>query len=157
MDNTDYLSQDKFDQLQDELNHLKMVERKQIAEQLEYAKSLGDLSENAEYHEARDKQADLEDRIKELENILKSSIIIDQTKTKTKGDVVGVGSEVIVRKTGGDDKQYTIVGSEEADMATGKISYLSPLGSSLLNRKKGESVTVSTPRGDMKYVIVDTK
>lgn len=154
MDNqSEYLSQEKFDELQDELNYLKTTERKSIAEQLEYAKSLGDLSENAEYHEARDKQADIEDRIKELQNILQSAIIVDKQKNKTGG--VNVGSVVKIQKKGGEAVSYTIVGSEEASMAEGKISYHSPIGSALMNKKKGDKVIASTPRGEVEYAILD--
>ncbi len=154
MDNqSEYLSQEKFDELQDELNYLKTTERKNIAEQLEYAKSLGDLSENAEYHEARDKQADIEDRIKELQNILQSAIIVDKQKNKTGG--VNVGSVVKIQKKGGEAVSYTIVGSEEANMALGKISYHSPIGSALMNKKKGDKVVASTPRGEVEYAILD--
>ncbi len=156
MDNkSEYLSQEKFDQLMAELENLKKVERKNVAEQLEYAKSLGDLSENAEYHEARDKQADIEDRIKELQTILQSAVIIGKQKNKT-GDV-NVGSQVIVKKVGGSEVAYTIVGSEEANMAEGKISHQSPLGSALMNQKKDTKVMVSTPKGDIEYAIIDVK
>lgn len=151
---TTYLSQDKYDELSDELNHLKMVERKQVAEQLEYAKSLGDLSENAEYNEARDKQADIEDRIGQIENILKTAKIISASKNK---DQVNVGSVVVLSKKGGGNQEYTIVGSEEASIMDNKISHLSPLGSAVINKKKGEKVMVSTPKGDVEYTIIEIK
>ena len=151
---TTYLSQDKYDELSDELNNLKMVERKQVAEQLEYAKSLGDLSENAEYNEARDKQADIEDRISEIENILKSAKIISASKNK---DIIGVGSMVVLSKKGGDKTEYTIVGSEEASIIDNKISHLSPLGGAVINKKKGDKVIVNTPKGDVEYTIIDIK
>ncbi|MEX0910389.1 MAG: transcription elongation factor GreA [Candidatus Paceibacterota bacterium] len=154
MDNqSEYLSQEKYDELRDELNYLKTTERKSVAEQLEYAKSLGDLSENAEYHEARDKQADIEDRIKELQNILQSAIIVDKQKNKTGG--VNVGSLVKVQKKGGEAVTYTIVGSEEANMAEGKISYHSPIGAALMNKKKGDKVVATTPRGEVEYAILE--
>ena len=149
-----YLSQEKDDELNDELNHLKMVERKHIAEQLEYAKSLGDLSENAEYHEARDKQADIESRISEIEQILKSAIIISGVTPKGK---VSIGSTVVVKKDGGSESKYIIVGSEEANTLEGKVSHHSPLGLALLAKKKGEEVEVTTPRGKVKYSIIDIK
>jgi transcription elongation factor GreA len=149
-----YLSEEKYKELTTELEDLKMVERKKIAEQLEYAKSLGDLSENAEYHEARDKQADIEDRINELENILKTAVIISGSTSKS---VVGVGSQVRVKKDSGDQVDYVIVGSEEANALDGKISHHSPLGSVLIGKKKGDQVIVSTPRGDVQYTVVDIK
>ncbi len=149
-----YLSEEKRKELEAELHNLKMVERKSIAEQLEYAKSLGDLSENAEYHEARDKQADIEDRILELETTLKNAVIISGSSAKGK---VGMGSKVVVQKKGGDKAEYQIVGSEEADATVGKVSHQSPLGSALLDKKKGDEVVVNTPKGDVQYSIVDIK
>ncbi|OHA58681.1 MAG: hypothetical protein A2571_02840 [Candidatus Vogelbacteria bacterium RIFOXYD1_FULL_44_32] len=149
-----YLSEQKRKELEAELLNLKMVERKNIAGQLEYAKSLGDLSENAEYHEARDKQADIEDRIADLEVMLKNAVIISGSATK---DKVVVGSKVLIQKAGGDKIEYQIVGSEEANAAMGKISHQSPLGSALLNKKKSDKVLVSTPKGDVQYSIVDIK
>ncbi len=151
MDSKDYLSQEKYQELLNELNELKTTRRREVAERLDFAKSLGDLSENAEYHAAREEQSEIEDRIVQVENLLKNSKIVMQHHSLE----VEVGSMLKVRKAGGGgDVKYIIVGSEEADLATGKISYQSPLGSSLLGRKKGEIVAVQTPRGEMKYLIV---
>ncbi|MBI2099945.1 MAG: transcription elongation factor GreA [Candidatus Vogelbacteria bacterium] len=150
MDSKDYLSQEKYQELLNELNELKTTRRREVAERLDFAKSLGDLSENAEYHAAREEQSEIEDRIVQVENLLKNSKIVMQHHSLE----VEVGSMLKVRKAGGGDAKYIIVGSEEADLATGKISYQSPLGSSLLGRKKGEIVAVQTPRGEMKYLIV---
>lgn len=155
MDGTaEYLTQEKYNELKEELNTLVHVKRKEIAEHLEYAKSLGDLSENAEYHEARDAQANIEDRINKLESILKSAVIMP---SKHDTSVVGIGSVVTVQKEGGDSKTYTIVGSEEADMSAGKISLKSPLGQTLLGKKKKETVSVKTPVGEVNYRITDIK
>lgn len=151
MSNIHYLSQEKFDALKEELLNLKTVERKKIAENLEYAKSLGDLSENAEYHEARDKQADVEDRIAELEQIIKYGQII----TSHHADVAEVGTTVVTKRENGNEEKFVIVGAEEADMLVGKISHESPLGSALLGHRIGEVVTVSTPKGEIKYKIID--
>ncbi|MEK7553034.1 MAG: transcription elongation factor GreA [Patescibacteria group bacterium] len=146
-----YLSQEKFDALKQELQELKTVKRREIAERLEFAKSLGDLSENAEYHSARDEQADVEARINEVENLLKMSEIIGERHTSS----VGIGSSLVVRKNGNSEEvKFQIVGPEEVDLAAGKISYQSPLGASLLNRKKGDAVTVKTPRGETVYQII---
>ena len=145
-----YLTSEKVAELKKELEYLKSDRRKEIAEHLEYAKKLGDLSENAEYHQAREEQAEVEDRIGHLELILKNAVI-----TKSEGsEVVIIGSTVRIEKAG-DNKSsvYTIVGSEEADMSNGKISNLSPLGSSLLGRKQGDTVKVTTPKGTVSYVI----
>lgn len=149
----EYLSQEKFDQLKEELIRLKTVERKEVAERLEYAKSLGDLSENAEYHEARDQQADIEDRIKQVEEMIKNVAIV----TEKHGQTVDIGSTVVIKKDGGAEGTYVIVGSEEANMLAGKISYQSPIGGSLLGKRKGETVSVSTPKGEVKYSILDVK
>jgi transcription elongation factor GreA len=149
-----YLTQEKFDEFTKELAELKTVRRKEVAENLEYAKSLGDLSENAEYHEARDMQANIEDRISRLESILKTSVIVLKHDT----DSVSVGSVVTVQKEKEKESHtYTIVGSEEADISLLKISMSSPLGAALIGRKKGESFSVSTPGGIMKYTVISIK
>lgn len=147
---TQYLTNEKYAELKKELEFLKIERRKEVAEHLEYAKKLGDLSENAEYHQAREEQAEVEDRISRLENLLKNAIITGQGSK----DVVTIGSTFRLQKEG-DNKSYlyTIVGSEEADMSQGKISNLSPLGSALLGHKKGDKVTVSTPKGKVTYTI----
>jgi transcription elongation factor GreA len=146
---TQYLSQEKFAELQDELNRLKTVERKEVAATLEYATSLGDLSENAEYQEARDRQASVEDRIKELEAMLKSAVIVSRKNS----EVIDIGSVVSIKKDGGEEKTYTIVGGEEANAEAGKISHHSPIGGALLGHKKGDKVNVPTPRGEIVYTI----
>ena len=154
MDNQkEYLSQEKLDQLQAELNKLKTIDRKEVAERLDYAKSLGDLSENAEYHEAREQQADIEDRINTLSEMLKNVVIVKDTHSKT----VEIGSTAVIKKDGGIESVYMIVGPEEADMLSGKISYQSPIGSALLGKNKGEKVSVITPKGEVLYTIVDIK
>ena len=149
----EYLSQEKLEQLKVELNRLQTVDRKDVAERLEYAKSLGDLSENAEYHEAREQQADIEDRIKTLSEMLKNVEII----TDRHGQMVEIGSTIIVQKDGGTPVTYMIVGTEEADMLSGKVSFQSPIGGALLGKKKGEKISVTTPKGDVSYLIVDIK
>lgn len=148
--NKEYLSKEKFSQLTAELEELKTKKRKEIAEELEFAKSLGDLSENAEYHEARESQAALEDRISQLESILASAEIVATHHS----NIVEVGSVVHVQKAGDKAKRtYTIVGSEETDTAAGKISFKSPLGQALLGKKKGEEFTFKTPAGEAKYTV----
>jgi transcription elongation factor GreA len=150
----EYLTKEKYDELARELDHLKTTRRKEIAESLEYAKSLGDLSENQEYQEARDSQAVLEDRITRLEAILKSASIVSTHDTS----VVAVGSLITVEKEADRAKKsYTIVGSEEANASTGKISMFSPLGSAVLGKSKGESFSFQTPSGMMSYKVIDIK
>lgn len=148
--NKHYLSADKLQEFKEELEQLKTVERRRNAENLEYAKSLGDLSENAEYHEARDKQADVEDRIMELEEIIKNSQIIESGSK----DEISIGSKVVASRDG-KEETFTLVGAEESDMLTGKISYESPLGAALLSHRKGDSVVVRTPKGEINYKIID--
>ncbi len=146
-----YLSKEKHAELSRELDDLKKVKRREIAERLEFAKSLGDLSENAEYQSAREEQADVEDRINQLDNILKISEIIATHHASQ----VEIGSTLVVKKqTNGEETKYQIVGPEEVDVAAGKISYLSPLGGSLLKKKKGDQVIVLTPKGKVTYEII---
>jgi transcription elongation factor GreA len=146
-----YLTKEKLQEFKKELEYLRTDKRKEVAENLDYAKKLGDLSENAEYHEARQEQAEIEDRINHLETLLKTAVIIDDQH----GDTVSVGSTVKVQKDGESTVRiYKIVGSEEADMANGKVSNLSPLGSSLLGKKKGESFSFSTPKGKVTYKLI---
>lgn len=150
--NTEYLTQAKFDEFKKELEELKTVKRTEIAKALEYAKSLGDLSENAEYHEARNSQAVVEDRINHLEALLKSATIVSSHKT----DAVSVGTSVTLKRdSDGSKKVFTIVGSEESDASSGKISVRSPLGVAALGKKKGESFSFSTPSGTMTYKVID--
>ncbi len=150
----DYLTKEKFKELEKELAYLKTVKRKEVAEALEYAKSLGDFSENQEYQEARDSQAILEDRITRLELILKSAKIISTQNT----NLVTVGSVVTVEKENDRSrKSYTMVGSEEADATRGKISVRSPLGLAAMGKSKGETFSFETPSGMMSYKIIDIK
>jgi len=149
-----YLTKEKFEELKDELAFLKTTRRKEIAEKLEFAKSLGDLSENAEYQEARQDQAETEDRILTLDSILSTAEIIH----KRKGDAVRVGSTVIIKKKGEKDKhEYQIVGSEEADTSAGKISNLSPIGAALIGKGKGDTATYETPKGEVVCEILEIK
>ncbi|MBI3888625.1 transcription elongation factor GreA [Candidatus Nomurabacteria bacterium] len=153
MDQTsDYITEEKRAELLSELKNLEGPKRKEIIDNLEYAKSLGDLSENAEYHQVREDQGKLEERIAKVKQILQSS----KTIGKSGGDVVQIGSSVEVQKDGSKEtKKYVIVGSEEADMAKGKISNHSPFGIALFGKKKGDSVSFQTPGGVVNYKIVN--
>lgn len=147
----DYITKEKRQSLELELEDLKGPKRKEILANLEYAKSLGDLSENAEYHQAREDQGKLEERITKIEQILQSS----KTFARHGGDTVDVGSTVVVQKEGKKETiTYTIVGSEEADMVAGKISNRSPFGEALFGKKKGSSVSFKTPAGVVNYKIL---
>ncbi len=151
-DEKQYITEEKKKALEVEIIDLQTVKRKEILDSIEFAKSLGDLSENAEYHQAREAQAKLEDRIMTIEYILKNSVIV----SKHSSSQVEVGSSIIVMKDGEKDKKtFEIVGSEEADMSQGKISNLSPLGRALIGKKKGEVATFQSPGGEIKYKIMD--
>ena len=148
----DYITEEKKKALEKELKDLKGPKRKEILENLEYAKSLGDLSENAEYHQTREDQGKLEERINKIEQILQDSQVVSGGG----GDVIEIGSKVVVLKEGENgEKTYQIVGSEEADMSVGKISNRSPFGEALFGKKKGDDVSFKTPNGEVHYKIIN--
>ncbi len=148
----DYITEEKKKKLEAELSELKGPKRKEVIEALEFAKSLGDLSENAEYHQAREEQGKLEERITKIEHILRSSEIV----SKNQSDTIQVGSNITVKKEGSKDiKNYQIVGSEEADSALGKISNHSPFGEALYGKKKNDVVSFKTPNGEVIYKIIE--
>lgn len=150
IDRVTYLTKEGLVALQQELTTLVHVRRKEIASRIQEAKELGDLSENAEYQEAKNEQAFNEGRIEELEATLRNVQVIDG-KHRQDGVII-VGSTVHVNN--GSAHVLSIVGSSEADPMNGKISNESPLGQSLLGKKAGDSVTISTPRGQVTYTIV---
>ena len=148
----EYLTKEKHQALVEELEHLKKDRRKEIAQNLEFAKAIGDLSENAEYHEAREEQAEVEERILKIESILKNAEIVSLHHSTT----VDIGTTVTVKKEGErGNTVYKIVGSEEANMAEGKISFKSPLGQSMLGKKKGDHFEFTAPKGTFSYKVVD--
>jgi transcription elongation factor GreA len=148
----DYITEEKRKSLEMELKDLEGPKRKEVLDALEYAKSLGDLSENAEYHQTREEQGKLEERIAKIKEILQSS----ETVHGGGGETVEIGSKVVVQKeNSGETKSYVLVGSEEADMKTGKISNRSPFGEALFGKKKGDSVSFKTPGGMVNYKIIN--
>lgn len=149
---SEYLSAAGLEKLKSELQELKTKKRKEIASRLEHAKSLGDLSENAEYQEAKEEQSLVESKIVELEEVVRSAVLIKDHRI----DQVTIGSSVRVQSSGGEET-YTIVGSEEASPAEGKISNESPLGKSFLGHRVGDTVEVKTPGGVMVYRILEIK
>lgn len=152
--NKEYLTQEKYESLKTELHNLKTVKRKEIAEHLEYARSLGDLSENAEYHDARLQQAEVESRIEQLEDIIKNAEIIKPHHSES----VEVGSTVTIQKIKTQEKiVYQIVGSVESDINQNKISHISPLGSAMIGKNKGDEFSFKTPKGNVDYKIIDLK
>ena len=152
MEETNYITEETMKALQEELNNLKTVKRKEILEALEAARALGDLSENAEYHQAREDQGKTEDRIIQIEHMLKSAIVVKQHSSAS----VEIGTKVKVKKENEKNEViYSIVGAEEADMTQNKISNKSPLGEALFGKTKGEVVSIKTPKGLVKYTLID--
>jgi len=152
MDEIKYITEEKKKALFEEINHLKTVKRKEILEALESAKALGDLSENAEYHQAREDQGKTEDRINQIEYMLQSAVVVK----KHSSSKVEIGTTVLVRKENSKDTiTYSIVGAEEADMTHNKISNKSPLGEALFGKSKGDVVNITTPKGIVKYTLVE--
>ena len=132
--------------MQDELEYLKTVRRKELAEEIKEARSHGDLSENSEYDEAKNTQGLVENRITELEQMIKNAVVIDESELSV--DSVSVGTHVVIRMTGEDEtEEYDIVGRTEADPLNGKISDESPVGHALLNKAVGAKTEVLLPTG----------
>jgi transcription elongation factor GreA len=147
------LTQEGYNKLEEELNHLKTEKRTEISERIKIALGFGDLSENAEYDEAKSAQAENELRIAELEAQIRNAKIIDEKEIDTK--TVQIGNTVKVLDVEFDEKiEYTIVGSTEVKLSENKISNESPLGKALLGAKKGDTVEVDAPAGVIKYKIL---
>ncbi len=142
-------------ELEDELDTLKNVTRKKVSEKIKEARSFGDLSENAEYDEAKNEQAQVESRIQEIEYMLKYARIIDDEDIKS--DVVTPGAQVLITVGGRPETWYTIVGSTEADPYKNKLSYESPIGAACLNQPKGAEIKAATPGGEIDIKIIDIK
>ncbi|ABO48723.1 transcription elongation factor GreA [Desulforamulus reducens MI-1] len=141
-------------QLEDELEQLKTVKRRQVAERIKQAIEFGDISENSEYEDAKNEQAFIEGRILTLEKMLRNAKIIDDENLDN--EVVSLGSKVILKDLEfGDELEYSIVGSVEADPDANKISNESPVGRAILGQSKGSVVEVNVPAGILKYEIVD--
>ena len=150
------LTKEGYDKIVEEHDELVTVKRPEIAERIKEAISYGDISENAEYDSAKNEQAELEEKIQRLENMMRMAKIIDEKHVSD--DVVNVGLIVEVKeKNAKKSQEYTIVGSAEADPFLGKISNESPLGQALLGRKKGDSVEVVVPNGMLYVKIMDIK
>jgi len=148
-----YLTQDGYNKLREELDHLLNVRRREIAEQIAEAKAEGDLRENAGYDEAKNAQAFVEGRIRELEAKTRNAQIIDDSNSPT--NLVALGRKVVVREEGSSDEEsYVIVGSTEADPRNGRISNESPIGKALMGKRKGAKVTVATPGGNIDFKIL---
>ena len=142
-----------FEMLQAELKRLKTEEKPKIIKMIEFARSLGDLSENAEYETAKDKQAFNDKRISELETKLSSCVVIDPSKIKDKSKLIFGLSFEIEDLDSGDKKTFQLLGPEESDPNTGSVSIQSPIGSSVLGREEGDEFTVRPPAGPRDYVL----
>ncbi|MCL2602876.1 MAG: transcription elongation factor GreA [Defluviitaleaceae bacterium] len=147
------LTYEGLKRLEDELQELKVVRRKDVAAKIKEARSQGDLSENAEYDAAKEEQAEIEARIGLIEKMLRNAEVIDEDELD--GDAVTIGRKVtILDKEFNEEIEYLIVGSTEADPIGGRISNESPLGMALLDRKVGDNISVEAPDGVIKYKIV---
>jgi transcription elongation factor GreA len=150
------LTQDGLKKLEEELENLKSVKRREVAERIKVAIGYGDISENSEYEDAKNEQAFIEGRIITLEKMLRNARIINNDDIDI--DTVSIGSTVIVEDLEfGDIMEYTIVGTAESDPLQNKISNESPVGKAILGKKKGTVVEVNVPAGIIKYKIVDIK
>lgn len=153
-DKKTYITKEGLQKLMEELDYLKSVKRLEIAERIREAKELGDLSENAEYTEAKETQAFNEGRVLELEAILRNVTVIE---AKVSSDKIIIGSTIEVKNQQGAKQKFTIVGTNEIDPSNGKISNESPMGQSFLNKKIGDKVAIEAPRGRIEYEILAIK
>lgn len=153
-DKTVVLTYDGLRKLEDELNELKIVKRKEVAGKIKEARAQGDLSENAEYDAAKEEQGEVESRIAELEKLLKNATVIDEDQIEL--DKVNLGCKVKLLDMEFDEELvYTVVGSTEADPIGGLLSNESPVGVAILGAKVGETVTAETPNGGLQFKILD--
>ncbi len=147
-----YLTPEGLAKLESELEHLRNVRRREVAQRIQEAKELGGTVDNAEYDEAKNEQSFVEGRVLELEAMIKNAIIVpEHTKASS---TVEVGSRVTVRDHQGKEEHYTIVGSAEADPAQGKVSNESPVGKALMGKRKGAQVEVRIPAGAIKLKLL---
>ena len=148
-----FFTPEGLEKMEAEIEYLKTVRRKEVADRIKVALGYGDLSENSEYDEAKNEQAQLEERIVKLENMVRNARVIDEDDLNT--EIVNVGSTVAVKDlSDGEEDEFTIVGSAEADPLSGKISNESPVGGKLLGAKVGDVIEVEIPDGMIKYEVV---
>lgn len=150
------LSAERLEELKTELNYLKTVREREVADLIKEARSFGDLSENSEYDEAKNEQGRLYSRIAEIETILSNCVVITQEMEEKESGLVRLGSRITVKDMDFDQlEHYQIVGSQEADPMNGRISEESPFGKALLGKKEGEEVLVDAPAGSIRYQITE--
>ena len=148
------MSQERYDEIKEELHYLETVREKEVSELIKEARSFGDLSENSEYDEAKNEQSRIEAKIVEMENTLRNCVVVEDDEVST--DVIGVGNTVKVKNlTMKIDQTITIVGANETDPKNMKISSESPIGAALLGKRKGETVDVEVPAGVMKLKVLE--
>ena len=147
------LTEEGYAKLQDEIEYLTTTKRREVADRIKTAREFGDISENSEYDDAKNEQAHVESRIIQIEHQLRNARIVDTHDVAT--DVVGIGTKVTVRTTSDKKtKSFALVGSAEADPMNDRLSNESPIGKALMGRKKGDKVTVATPRGQVEDQVV---
>ena len=146
------MSRERYDEIAKELEYLQTVREKEVAEQIKEARSYGDLSENSEYDEAKTEQGKLYSKIAEYKNLLENAEIVEKT---TRGGAIGIGSKVTVLDLEyNEEEEYQLVGSQEANPATGRISDDSPLGRGLMGHRAGDTFVVEAPAGELQYKIL---
>ncbi len=149
-----FFTAEGLEKIESEIEYLKTVRRKEVSERIKVALGYGDLSENSEYDEAKNEQAQVEERIAKLEMMLRNAKVIDENKLNK--EVVNIGSKVKIKNLlDGEEDEYSIVGSAEADPLEGKISNESPVGSKLIGLKVGDTVEIEVPDGMVKYEVLD--
>lgn len=154
--NKTVVSVEGMKKLEEKLQYLTTIRRAEVAEQISIARGFGDLSENAEYDEAKNEQSRLEAEIVELENAIRTAIVIDDENVST--DSVNVGTTVRVRyEEDGEEEEYSIVGARESDPMNNKISNECPIGAALLGRREGDEVTVDAPDGPIHLVVLEIR
>ena len=146
-----YLTPEGAEKLKRELEELKGPRREELSRRLRSAIQMGDLSENADYHKAKEDQGFLEGRIQEIEYMLRNAVIIE---SNTGRDIVSIGSHVTIQEGGGPEETYHVVGAKEADPRKGRISNESPIGRALMDHKVGEEVEAETPGGKIRFKIL---
>ena len=155
--NQELVTPEGLEKLQQELNYLTEVRRKEVADRIRQAREFGDITENSEYDDAKNEQGLLERRISDLQRRVRNAKVVDPSQVDT--DAVDVGTRVTLRVVGdkGEERTFQIVGANESDPTSGKLSHASPVGRAVLRRRVGEKVTVSTPRGSTEYEIVNVE
>ncbi|MSO45021.1 MAG: transcription elongation factor GreA [Thermoleophilia bacterium] len=153
MDREVILTEEGYNMLQEEIEYLSTIKRREVAERIKTAREFGDISENSEYDDAKNEQAHVESRITHIEHKLRDARVVDTEHVDTR--VVSIGAKITARTTADrKTRVFTLVGSAEADPLKDRLSNESPLGKALMGGKKGDKVTVATPRGQVEYQVV---